>query len=311
MGSPVEALAFFLNLYHALLLHALLVLGAPRDATTFSKQVSYDVCGDVFSLNDLAQCVLRGRLRPEQEISVPEATTATQIKGALDAVRAKLPKRSASPPKPPTPSNARSPALEDAHWALALAASDGRVALAAHSGARDFPSVILEADPATLPATLDAACARFLDRPGCVAVDERRRVVAPALDDAHWALALDASDGRIALAAHSGARDFPSVIMEADPATLPATLDAACARFLDRPGCVSVDERRRVVALPAACELLVADPEPREVVKALLRFVGKRLWHRLSALLRDEAPVAVVYRPAARRFHEALELSSV
>mmetsp|Transcript_10904 Transcript_10904/g.28711 ORF Transcript_10904/g.28711 Transcript_10904/m.28711 type:complete len:1202 (-) Transcript_10904:26-3631(-) len=241
VGSPLEALAFFLNLYHALLLHALLVLGAPRDATTFSKQVSYDVCGDVFSLNDLAQCVLRGRLRQESEDIVPEATTATRAGRALDAVRAKLPKRSASPPKPPTPSNARSPALDDAHWALALAASDGRVALAAHSGARDFPSVI----------------------------------------------------------------------MEADPATLPATLDAACARFLDRPGCVSVDERRRVVALPAACELLVADPEPRDVVRALLRFVGKRLWHRLSALLRDEAPVAVVYRPAARRFHEALELSSV
>ena len=49
----------------------------------------------------------------------------------------------------------------------------------------------------------------------------------------------------------------------------------------------------------------------RDVVRALLRFVGKRLWHRLSALLRDEAPVSVVYRPAARRFHEALELSSV
>ena len=33
VGAPIEALAFFLNLYHALLLHALLVLGAPRDAT--------------------------------------------------------------------------------------------------------------------------------------------------------------------------------------------------------------------------------------------------------------------------------------
>ena len=222
------------------------MLGAPRDATTFAKAVSYDVCGDVFSLNDLAQCVLRGRLRPEQEIVVPEATTATRAGRALDAVRAKLPKRSASPPKPPTPSNARS----------------------------SF-------------------------------------VAAPALDDAHWALALAASDGRVALAAHSGARDFPSMIMEADPATLPAMLDAACAQFLDRPGCVSIDERRRVVALPAACELLVSDGEPRDVVRALLRFGGKRLWHRLSALLRDEAPVAVVYRPAARRFHEALELSSV
>ncbi|CAH0374284.1 unnamed protein product, partial [Pelagomonas calceolata] len=241
VGTPAEALAFFLNLYHALLLHALLVLGAPRDATTFARTVSYDVCGDVFSLNDLAQCVLRGRLRPEQEIVVPEATTATRAGRALAAgakLRDAISKRSASPPKPPTPSNARS----------------------------SF-------------------------------------VAAPALDDAHWALALAASDGRVALAAHSGARDFPSTIMEADPATLPATLDAACARFLDRPGCVSIDERRRVVALPAACELLVSDQEPREVVRALLRFVGKRLWHRLSALLRDEAPVAVVFRPAARRFH--------
>ena len=180
---------------------------------------------------------------------MPEATTATRAGRALAAgakLRDAISKRSASPPKPPTPSNARS----------------------------SF-------------------------------------VAAPALDDAHWALALAASDGRVALAAHSGARDFPSMIMEADPATLPAMLDAACARFLDRPGCVSIDERRRVVALPAACELLVSDQEPREVVRALLRFVGKRLWHRLSALLRDEAPVAVVFRPAARRFHEALELSSV
>jgi len=97
-------------------------------------------------------------------------------------------------------------------------------------------------------------------------------------------------------------------VVECDPDTLPATLDAACTRFLDRPGCVAIDDRRRVVTLPAACELLVPDQEPRAVVNTLLRFVGKRLWHRLSELLRDDAAVYVVFRPEAGRFHEALEL---
>ena len=245
-SSPAEALAFFLNLHHALLLHALLVLGAPRDRHAFAKSVSYDVLGDVFSLGDLAHCILRGRLRrvvPENEL-LPAETAAKRASRALAARGAKLREAMSNPsasPRPQTPTT-------------------------------------------------------------------RTGGPAPGADDAHWDLALSASDGRIALACHTGARDFPQVVVECDPDTLPATLDAACTKFLDRPGCVAIDDRRRVVTLPAACELLVPDQEPRAVVNTLLRFVGKRLRHRLSELLRDDAAVYVVFRPAAGRFHEALEL---
>ena len=69
--SPAAALCFFLNLHHALLQHALHVLGAPSrnaEVHAFSTQVSYDALGDVFSLNELQHCLppasqLRYRVR--------------------------------------------------------------------------------------------------------------------------------------------------------------------------------------------------------------------------------------------------------
>ncbi|CAN0448985.1 unnamed protein product, partial [Ectocarpus sp. 8 AP-2014] len=59
-----EALCFFGNLYHLLVRHMLLVLGAPSSAKWPSRfaEVSYEVGGDVFSLQELEHCVLRGKL---------------------------------------------------------------------------------------------------------------------------------------------------------------------------------------------------------------------------------------------------------
>mmetsp|Transcript_15485 Transcript_15485/g.20496 ORF Transcript_15485/g.20496 Transcript_15485/m.20496 type:complete len:521 (+) Transcript_15485:2-1564(+) len=61
--TPKEAMVFFLNIHHALLQHALLLLGAPKkpaEIHAFASTISYDMLGDIFSLHEIATCVLRG-----------------------------------------------------------------------------------------------------------------------------------------------------------------------------------------------------------------------------------------------------------
>ena len=61
--NPASAhLCFWVNLYHALLQHALLLLGPPqsaRDWGLFHASVSYEVFGNTFSLVEIEHCVLR------------------------------------------------------------------------------------------------------------------------------------------------------------------------------------------------------------------------------------------------------------
>lgn len=60
--SPSEKLAFFLNLYHCLLIHGFLVWGLP-DSTYqwghFYSSCAYEGFGDVFSLLELEHCIIR------------------------------------------------------------------------------------------------------------------------------------------------------------------------------------------------------------------------------------------------------------
>mmetsp|Transcript_4485 Transcript_4485/g.14191 ORF Transcript_4485/g.14191 Transcript_4485/m.14191 type:complete len:100 (+) Transcript_4485:233-532(+) len=77
-----------------------------------------------------------------------------------------------------------------------------------------------------------------------------------------------------------------------------------------------------MVTLPAACELLRADltdnrrvaivpsdDDARDVLKTCLRFVGKRRWRQLSALLLPEAPcITVKFRRPAAKMHDSLNL---
>jgi hypothetical protein len=63
--EPSEALAFFLNLWHTLVLHGYLLLGPPRailEASSFFNSVSYECGGDVFSVAELEHLVLRAPL---------------------------------------------------------------------------------------------------------------------------------------------------------------------------------------------------------------------------------------------------------
>jgi len=53
---------FWVNVYHALLQHALVLLGpprSPRDWASFHSSVSYELFGNVFSLLEIRHCVLR------------------------------------------------------------------------------------------------------------------------------------------------------------------------------------------------------------------------------------------------------------
>jgi len=57
--------AFFLNLYHTMVIHAFLALGYPSTGFkfySFFNKVSYEVCGDIFSLTELEHCIIRARM---------------------------------------------------------------------------------------------------------------------------------------------------------------------------------------------------------------------------------------------------------
>jgi len=66
-----QKVAFFLNLYHLMVLHGFIVLGSPHNAasfTSFFTQVSYEVGGDIISLAELEHQVIRASMHSPQQI---------------------------------------------------------------------------------------------------------------------------------------------------------------------------------------------------------------------------------------------------
>ena len=61
-----ETVVIFVNIYHCLLQHALLLLGPPskHSVSHFMRCVCYEIGSDVFSLTELEHCVIRGKLSP-------------------------------------------------------------------------------------------------------------------------------------------------------------------------------------------------------------------------------------------------------
>jgi Protein of unknown function, DUF547 len=63
-------LAFFLNLYHLMVLHAFIVLGPPDSSLqwiTYFNNASYEIADDVFSLAELEHCIVRNRMSPPSQ----------------------------------------------------------------------------------------------------------------------------------------------------------------------------------------------------------------------------------------------------
>jgi len=88
-----EKVAFLLNLYHLMVLHGFIVLGAPTDPTSFASfftQVSYNVGEEIFSLAELEHRIIRaGMTSPQQSISKLFISQAT-YSFALDVVDPRL-----------------------------------------------------------------------------------------------------------------------------------------------------------------------------------------------------------------------------
>lgn len=130
--SSDEAVAFFLNLYHTLLQHALLLLGPPssKDWASFFSSISYEVGGDVFSLTEMEHCVIRGKLsRPRT-----------------------VPRNMPSPP-----------AADDDHYRYALSRVDYRVNFALINGSISVPPFVTVFRGASLDEQLNNAAVRFVD----------------------------------------------------------------------------------------------------------------------------------------------------
>lgn len=66
-------LAFFLNLYHLMTLHAFLVLGPPESSfqwISYFNSIAYEVDDDIFSLAELEHCIIRAQMTyPSQFVS--------------------------------------------------------------------------------------------------------------------------------------------------------------------------------------------------------------------------------------------------
>ncbi|XP_043986747.1 uncharacterized protein zgc:152951 isoform X3 [Gambusia affinis] len=84
--SREEKLAFFINIYNALVIHGYLRLGAPTNMWQrykFFNYVSYLIGGEVFTLQDIENGVLRGNRKGIAQLRKPFSKTDPRLQVAL------------------------------------------------------------------------------------------------------------------------------------------------------------------------------------------------------------------------------------
>lgn len=77
--SKSDLIAFFLNIYHTLLLHAYVVLGVPTsgiDWKALKSSISYEISGDIMTLRDIDEIILG---KYYYLLYTPPPTTTTSI----------------------------------------------------------------------------------------------------------------------------------------------------------------------------------------------------------------------------------------
>lgn len=87
--SREEKLAFFINIYNALVIHGFLRLGAPTNMWQrykFFNYVSYLIGGEVFTLQDIENGVLRGNRKGIAQLRRPFSKTDPRLQMALPEV---------------------------------------------------------------------------------------------------------------------------------------------------------------------------------------------------------------------------------
>lgn len=126
--SESERLAFYLNVYHIMIMHAFLVLGPPGSSLkwiSYFNNIAYQVGDDIFSLTELEHCIIRGNMAyPTQFVS-----------------RFILPK---------------------SRFKYALVRSDYRINFALNAGSMSNPQTIFVYKPDTLEEQLDMASCLYL-----------------------------------------------------------------------------------------------------------------------------------------------------
>ncbi|XP_071482821.1 uncharacterized protein, partial [Diadema antillarum] len=85
-ASREEKLAFFINIYNALVIHAYVEVGPPTNMWQrykFFNYVSYVIGGHLYSLNDIENGVLRANRKPIGALSKPFSKGDPRLKVAL------------------------------------------------------------------------------------------------------------------------------------------------------------------------------------------------------------------------------------
>lgn len=122
-------LAFFLNLYHCMVMHAFLVLGPPGSGLkwiSFFNNLAYEVGDDLFSISELEHCIIRSKMaHPAQFMS-----------------RFVIPKSG---------------------YRMALQNADFRINFALNPGSTSSPSTVLVYSPETVDEQLNKAASMYLE----------------------------------------------------------------------------------------------------------------------------------------------------
>lgn len=85
-ASREEKVAFFINIYNALVIHAYVEIGPPTNMWQrykFFNYVSYIIAGHLYSLNDMENGVLRANRKPIGSLSKPFSRSDPRLKVAL------------------------------------------------------------------------------------------------------------------------------------------------------------------------------------------------------------------------------------
>jgi len=146
--SSVETMCIFVNIYHCLFQHALLLSanGPPtkRSIARFMNCTCYEIGDDVFSLAEIEHCVIRARMsRPANNrvsfVSVPKVSH------------------------------------NHYYYALSTFACDARINFFLNTGATSNLGSVSILSPLTMNEQINAACSKFLDKE--LTIDSKKRLI--------------------------------------------------------------------------------------------------------------------------------------
>jgi Protein of unknown function, DUF547 len=161
-------LAFFLNLYHVMCLHAALIVGVTGSKDSLVKSLSclsYQTCDDIFSISELEHCILRAQMT-----RLAPLVPSTNAK-APPAINSRLLK--ATSPFRTIPPEAFRFTTPNTRFCFALKKADFRLNFAINCGSKSNPAEIFVYHVNMLQEQLDEASKLYLQ--SNVAIKKRNK----------------------------------------------------------------------------------------------------------------------------------------